>query len=252
MLSINSVTTILPLNFVEPGDRHQKKDKKTMKHYKYIAFALAGLSIGPLAARATTLSVDFSYEDPNGLVTGDFTLAATAVAGDPGAYLATAGTLDLTAPAADGIAGDYSLVPNSGAPNAQYSPTGLFIYDDLVTPGADPVVTNPGLLAFGGPGLGDVPEGKGSEINFFSNGANTYDLYTGVNGSYPYSYQFTTSPASVTATVYQATVSERIGNSVPQIGRDLVAAPEPATWLIMGSFLLIALGVVRSREPVRD
>jgi hypothetical protein len=213
-----------------------------MKLHKYIAFALAGLAISPLAAHATTLSLLFSYEDPNGAVNGDFTLTATAVAGDPGAYLATAGTLDLTAPTADGIAGTYSLVANPGAPNAQNSPTGMFIYDNLVMPGSNPVVTNPGILAFGGSGLGSVPEGKGSELNFFSSGANTYDLYTASNGNYTYSYVFTTPQGSVTAAVVTP------GGA----GRDLVAAPEPATWLIMASFLLIVLCKAGSGQAIRE
>ncbi len=162
-----------------------------MKTYKSIALALAALSIWTLAARAATIDLSFNFEDPNGIVTGEASLTATPVFDDPGAYLATAGTLDITAPAADGIAGDYTLFQNPFAGNAEYSPTGLFIYDDLVMPGGSPVVTNPGFLGVGGPGTGSVPEGKGSEINFFSNGANTYDLYTGVNGGYPYAYEFT-------------------------------------------------------------
>jgi hypothetical protein len=230
-----------------------------MKSLQNIALIFGTLCMGTLAARATDLSVQFSYDDSNGLVTGDFTLTATAVAGDPGAYLATAGTLDLTAPAADGIAGTYSLVTNPGAPNSQYSPTGLFIYDDLVLPGSNPVVTNPGLLAFGGPGLGNVPEGNGSEINFFSNGANTYDLYTGVNGNYPYSYEFTTPSGSVTATVYQA-VSGQSSQAKPALkggigagsySSNLVAAPEPASWLMMGSFLGLALVAIRRHQAQR-
>jgi hypothetical protein len=211
-----------------------------MKLHKYLAFALAGLSIGPLAARAADdISVDFSYDDSNGLVTGDFTLTATAVAGDPGTYLATAGSLDITAPTADGISGKYQLYQNPGGTNATGSPTGLFIYDDLVMPTSNPIVTNPGLLAFGGPGLGNVPEGKGDEINFFSSGANTYDLYTGVNGNYPYSYQ---GPMTTKVTV----------SSFQVAGKDLVAAPEPSTWLIMGSFLLIALWKTAPAKPVRE
>jgi hypothetical protein len=212
-----------------------------MKHYQYAVLALAGLFFGPVAARAVNLSLLFSYEDPNGRVSGDFTLMATAVAGDPGAYLATGGTLDLTAPAADGIAGDYTLVPNPDAPNSLSSATGLFIYDDLVMPGSNPVVTNPGLLAFGGPGLGDVPEGKGTEINLFSSGPNTYDLYTGANGSYPYSYVFTTPQGSITASV----PTPLSGSS-----RQLIAAPEPSMWVITGSFLVIALRAARRRERV--
>ena len=203
---------------------------------KFVALALI-LTLAPFASHADTISLLFSYDDSQGTVTGDFTLTATAVAGDPGAYLATAGTLDLTAPTADGIAGDYTLVANPGAPNSQYSQTGLFIYDDLVMPGSNPVVTNPGLLAVGGPGDTFVPEGRGSEINFFSSGPNTYDLYTGANGGYPYSYVFTVPQGSVTAHV---------------VGPDLVGAPEPATWVIMAGFILIALCKAGSRETVRD
>jgi hypothetical protein len=224
-----------------------RKIQRTVSAGKCIALALACLSAGPFATRATTLSVDFSYEDPNGTVSGAFTLQGTAVAGQANTFLATAGTLDLTAPAADGIAGDYSLVPNPGPPNAQYSPTGLFIYDDLVMAASDPVVTNPGLLAFGGPSSGSVPEGQGAELNFFSNGAGTYDLYTGANGNYPYSYQFTTSgPTSV----YPATVTATVVTATPNVGRDLVAAPEPAMWLVMGTFFLIVLCKGRSWEAV--
>jgi hypothetical protein len=203
-----------------------------MKLSKNIILALAALSAAPLAARATDLSVDFSFDDSNGLVTGDFSLTATAVAGDAGTYLATAGTLDITAPAADGIAGEYKLYQNPVAPNPTGSPTGLFIYDDLVMPGSNPVVTNPGLLAFGGPGQGNVPEGKGQEINFFSGGANTYYLYAGSNGNYPYSASFTASQGSATVKV--------------------VAAPEPSAWLVMGSFLLIGLCKPTSAKVARE
>jgi hypothetical protein len=153
--------------------------------------------------------------------------------------------LDITAPTADNIAGSYSLFANAGSPNAQTSPTGLFIYDDLVFPGGNPIVTNPGLLAFGGPGLGNAPEGKGSEINFFSEGSNTYDLYTGVNGSYPYSYVFTT-PQGGSATA-RVQVTQALAGA-----RELVAAPEPSTWLIMASFLLMGLFKAGARQPVRE
>jgi hypothetical protein len=213
-----------------------------MKFSKYIAFALTSLLTGTLVARATDIDLQFSYQDSNGLVSGNADLIATPLAGEPGAYTATVGTLVLKAPAADQIAGDYQLFPNQAAPTPQYSPTGRFIYDDLVLPGANPVVTNPGVLAFGGPGQGSVPEGKGSEINFYSNGANTYDLYTSVNGNYPYSYQFMTPRGSAKATV----VASFSGG-----GKGVVSAPEPSSWLIMGSFALIALWNVRSRKGFR-
>lgn len=224
-----------------------------MKLHQSIAIALASLCIGPLAARAADLSLDFSFNDSNGLVTGDFNLTATAVAGDPGAYVATGGTLDVTAPSSDGIAGDYQLVQNPNGASATLSQTGLFIYDDLVMPGGSPVVTNPGLLAFGGPGLGNVPEGNGVEINFFSSDANTYDLYTGGNGNYDYSYVFTATPGSVTAMVTQGSATAKVLiSSIQAGGRNLVAAPEPSTWLIMGSFLLIALCKAGSVKAARE
>ena len=215
-----------------------------MKNHIRIALALvlAGTLIGHQAAHASTVSLLFSYDDPNGLVKGDFTLTTTAVAGQAGTFLVTAGTLDLAAPSADGIAGTYSLLTNPSSPGAQYSPTGLFIYDDLVMPGGSPVVTNPGLLAFGGPASIGEPEGTGEEINFFSAGPNTYDLYTGASGGYPYSIQFTANTPSGSSSVFSATVSATVVPSPHQAGSNLVAAPEPAAWVIMGAFLLIAFG----------
>jgi len=216
--------------------------KPFMLRFKSLLLALL---LAPLAGHATDISLLFSYQDPNGTVSGDFNLTATAIANDPGAFLATGGSLNLIAPAADGIAGTYQIIPNYSAPNAQYSPTGLFIYDDLVMPGSNPVVTNPGILAFGGSSNGLVPEGSGAELNLFSSGANTYDLYTAANGNYTYSYVFTTP---------QGSISARIGGNTPSVsgGRNLVAAPEPSTWAIMAGFLLIILCMGRSRAPIRE
>jgi hypothetical protein len=214
-----------------------------MIRFKTLFLAFGALCSLTLAGRATEISLLFSYQDPNGQVTGDFTLTATAVAGDPGAYMATGGSLTLLAPEADGIAGTYSIMPNWGGTSAEYSQSGLFIYDDLVMPGANPVVTNPGILAFGGPTSGWVPEGNGHELNLFSAGANTYDLYTATNGNYNYSYVFTTPSGSISASVI----------NTPSISRhNLIAAPEPSTWAIMAGFLLIILCMGRSREAIRE
>ncbi len=198
---------------------------------RYIALALVGLTLRAFGAPATTISLQFQYTDANGLVHGIATLSAAPFASDPGVYLATAGTLVVTAPALDDIAGRYTLFPNANGLSASYSPTGLFIYDNLVMPGAHPVVTNPGFLGYGGNATGSLPEGRGREINFFSNGANTYDLYTGVNGSYPYMHEFTTTPGSGGSLTTHVS-----GNGVA-----LLAAPEPSTWLIMASFFVIVL-----------
>jgi hypothetical protein len=204
-----------------------------MKLHKYIPIAIAAMLVGTLGAHADLLSLDFSYQDNNGLVTGDALLQCNPVQGQLGDFIATAGTLDITAPTADGISGDYTIVANPNGTNATYSETGMFIYDDQVMPGGEPIVTNPGLLAFGGSTLGSVPEGKGSELNLFSQAANTYDLYTASNGNYTYSYVFTLGQNG-------SSISAKKVSSGGTSG--LIAAPEPATWLIMAGFLLIACG----------
>jgi hypothetical protein len=200
-----------------------------------------GFSVASLSAHADLLDLNFSFDDSNGLVTGNALLTANPVASDPGAFLATAGTLVITAPTIDGISGDYKLFGNPAAPGSSYSPTGLFIYDNLLLPGANPVVTNPGVLGFGGLASGNVPEGSGREINFFSNGANTYELYTGVSGGYPYSYVYTVPNGTASVSIVST------GKANAQLASRLVAAPEPATWIIMGSFLLLGLISLRAR-----
>ncbi len=58
-----------------------------MKLSKFIAIGIAGLSIAPIAARAATgtdtITLLFNYVDPNGPVTGDMTLTAAPLVGDP-------------------------------------------------------------------------------------------------------------------------------------------------------------------------
>src|SRR5580700_10371211 len=98
--------TIFGKNLTPDDDPHSESGGgkgKTVTLCKYMALALAGLAIGPLAARADDISLQFSFEDSNGLVTGDALFTATPVLSDPGAYLATAGTLHITAPSADDI-----------------------------------------------------------------------------------------------------------------------------------------------------
>ncbi len=213
--------------------------RKRLQYYRLILLAFASLAMAPSAAHAAILSLRFGYEDSNGAVTGNATLNVTPLFNNPGAFLATSGNLNIDAPAADNISGDYKLFASPTAPNASLSPTGLFIYDNLVFPGGRPVVTNPGLLGFGGNAPGSTPEGRGREINFFSNGENTYELYTGVNGSYPYSHEFTTATGSVTTTF-----AARNGN--------VLAAPEPGTWIVMASFLMIRLFNAGSLKAVRE
>jgi hypothetical protein len=205
--------------------------------------AIAAMFIGTQSAHADLISLNFSYDDNNGLVTGQALLQCNPVPGELGDFVAMAGTIDIAAPTEDGITGDYTLVANPNGTNATYSQTGLFIYDDQITPGGQPIVTNPGLLAYGGLGSTSVPEGKGVELNLFSQAANTYDLYTGANGGYPYSYVFTIGQNGASISAKQVSSGGTSG---------LVAAPEPATWAIMGSFLLIALCKLPSLKAARE
>jgi len=155
---------------------------------KYIVLALAGLLVGPVATRADTINLDFSYTDDYGLVSGDATLDATLIS--PGVYFANSGSLDLTAPAADGVAGIYQLISTPAASNPLYSPTGLFVYDEFVLPGSDPAGANFGVLAFGAPG---------DAVNFFSYGPGDYAVYSSytVADNDPESYS---PPGTVAAT----------------------------------------------------
>jgi hypothetical protein len=63
------------------------------------------------------------------------------------------------------------LTPNNSSPLVVvYSPSGYFIYDDLLSVGNNPFVTNPGLLF-------QIATGTATELNIFSNGPDSYTAY---------------------------------------------------------------------------
>ena len=99
---------------------------------------------------------------------------------------------------------------NPSPPGQQYSPSGLFIYDDQLLPGQNPLILNGGLLFTSG----------STEVNIFSE-PGTYRYYEGVAGGYPYD-----SYGSFT----------------------LTAVPEPATFVMGGTALLVGLGYTRIRR----
>ena len=86
-----------------------------------------------------------------------------------GEFLATAGTLTVTA---GKDVGSYPLYP--GGPVEVNSPSGYFLFDDLLYPSVDPGIDNGGLLFL---------TGADFEINIFSNGADNFQFYdnTGYN-----------------------------------------------------------------------
>ncbi len=89
-----------------------------------------------------------------------------------GSWLATAGSLTVTG---GSDVGTYTLIP--GGPGITTSPLGSFLYDNVITPSANPALDVDGLL-FGV---------TGKEINVWGNSANNYSFYdstgTGVYGT---------------------------------------------------------------------
>jgi hypothetical protein len=83
-----------------------------------------------------------------------------------GVYLATGGDLTVTA----GPVGTYSLYP--GGPAQTTSPSGKFLYDDLLYPSVQPAINNNGPLFLG----------SGYEINIWSDASNVYE-FDDYNGS---------------------------------------------------------------------
>lgn len=118
---------------------------------------------GPGAADPTFLfSIDLMGNDATA------TLNATALGG--GSFWATSGTLDVTS----GVdAGMYSLTP--GGPSAFTSPSGAFIADNVLFPGANPLLDADGLLFTGAGGL---------EVNIFGDAPDTYSFFSGKGASY--------------------------------------------------------------------
>lgn len=88
-----------------------------------------------------------------------------------GSLLATTGTLTVTG---GQDVGTYPLLP--GGPNQTSSPSGYFLYDNLVFPSTDPGIDNNGFL---------FATASDFEINIYSNGPDNYQFYdnTGYNNT---------------------------------------------------------------------
>lgn len=108
----------------------------------------------------------FSFTFAIGSDTGSGSLSATDLGG--GQFLATSGTLTVTGGA---DAGTYTLL--AGGPGATTSPSGAFLFNDVIYPSSDPTLDVDGLLFTGG----------GLEINIFGNGPGSYS-FDSWNGSY--------------------------------------------------------------------
>src|ERR1035437_1578369 len=136
-----------------------------MKKFALALLALAtALAITP-AAMADTATFNFSYYSNDG-ITGTFGSGAAQLS--TGEWVATSGSglfYGLGQGPLTPITPNVVLVANPTPPNQATSPTGFFFYDNVLLPGANPLLTNNGLLF-------DVTSGAdaGLELNIFSNG----------------------------------------------------------------------------------
>jgi hypothetical protein len=130
---------------------------------------LVALVLSLVAATAHAQTFAFSYSGVG--VSGSGTLIADQIA--PGEYVIVAGT---DTAVGGGVSGVLTLFANPNSPNETTSPSGYFLYDDLLFVGSAPVVSNGGLL---------FTNGSSGEINLYSNGPELYVDYdnTGFNVS---------------------------------------------------------------------
>ena len=106
----------------------------------------------------------FEFAFTNGIDMGNGSLNTTDIGG--GEFLATAGTLNVTA---GRDIGSYPLYP--GGPGTTGSPSGYFTSTMFSIPQSTPESICEGLLFIG----------SGLEINIFSNGADSYEFYDNTN-----------------------------------------------------------------------
>src|SRR5208283_2970965 len=123
----------------------------------------------PLGTTAFEPLFDFTFTI--GSDTGYGSLGTTYIG--TGEFLAVAGTVTVTGTANGQGVGTYPLYP--GGPAQTTSPSGRFLYDDVLYPSADPVIDNNGPL---------FRDSSGFEINIWSNGADSYEFDESNGGGY--------------------------------------------------------------------
>lgn len=144
----------------------------------------AALVLGMAVQARASVVLDLSFSDSANTVTGQFT--ADSMGGDE--YHATSGTLDVSASSNPNLVGVYTLV--AGGPGVTLSPSGSFLYNNILYSPGDPYVDYYGLLA--------CSSASGVEINIWSdNGA--YELWASQD-TQNWILQDTVSAASPTTT----------------------------------------------------
>jgi hypothetical protein len=144
-----------------------------------VAFIVLVLGLRPITLRADS----FSWTDVGaGITSASGTLTATSVGN--GEYIVDSGTATFN--------GDsMTLVAGTDDGSIQTSPSGLFLFDNVLLLSSDPVLDVDGLL---------FADSLGTELNIWGNGTpGSYSTYIGAAGSYP--LQDTTSTFSIVPTL---------------------------------------------------
>jgi len=137
----------------------------TKQFLAVVAFIVLVLGFRPVILRADS----FSWTDVGaGITSASGTLSAHPVAS--GQYVVDSGTAMFN--------GDsMTLVAGADNGSAQTSPSGLFIFDNVLSLSSNPLLDVDGLL---------FADSLGAELNIWGNGTpGSYSTYTGVGGSYP-------------------------------------------------------------------
>ncbi len=147
--------------------------------------ALALLIGGGGRAQADLFELTFT----GATVGGSALLDATNLGG--GTWLATSGTGSVSGPP---LSGTLTLFPNPNPPNPVFSPSGFFIYDDLLFPGQVELVNLFGPLFL-------LPDGH--EVNIFNDNTPASPIYlyfdnTGFNQTVTLTLTAVPEPASLT------------------------------------------------------
>ena len=178
-----------------------------------LAMLFLSLAVMPgLSRTAVAGEFTYTYTDPGVIATGTlygnpisngtpYTLSTGPVTLD-GAFDITSGTISVTG----SVSGSGTLYANPNPTGYSTSPDGLFWYDDLLYPGSNPQLDIDGLLF--------EIDGSLVSLNIWGNSTDSYSLYTGFDGGYPYEY----------------------GNG----SFSAVATPEPISMALMGTFLTFA------------
>jgi hypothetical protein len=191
--------------------------KRKIMNTKTLQLAILGstLVLGT-QARATLFDITFNGFDGTEAIAQ---VSATDLGGD--VYQAVSGSITVTPGSMLFLSGTWALYQNPNGMNASYSPSGYFIYDNLIMPNANPMDTYPGLLF--------RQASNGYEVNLYSDGADTYILYDNygrhVNG--------------------RMTVVDPPGPNAPTV------VPEPAT-MLAGALLLLPFGISTIRIVRRN